>query len=403
VKYALTDLSSTTDSADDLAVVWRFLQLYVTPRVAAIADGTVRPDCFFREFPEDGLALLSNQTKNKQQQQQQQQQDNSHQSWARLGDTGKVVVLLLCLLFLGSVALHELGLAASFSQAYLADGFCISNKQDSPFLQSHMLSFAADTVMTGWMCFLVRRGRQKEGMLENALAPIAKNSISLFGHGVGHLFLAMLPIFSSQDPSLTAQGDWAEDLLGRKDANIVRLCLFASFLPVWYGFMRDRERSVVCTLSFAVSHNALQIFVLPPRFFFTHVLLAVLGNSAIRWMCKEETKKSKYYAMETWLVDVPILFASFGEALSCDAFLVSVGGHVWFDMVVPVMFTVYYVLLLLDPKESTASISSHHSFVNRNNKNNNNRKKITPTPSMVRQNKQLFCAAPLVRTSSKTK
>ena len=57
--------------------------------------------------------------------------------------------------------------------------------------------------------------------------------------------------------------------------------------------------------------------------------------------------------MEAILVDIPILLASFGEALSCDSFLKQYGGHVWFDMVVPVMFTVYYAILIFTKDDET--------------------------------------------------
>ena len=110
--------------------------------------------------------------------------------------------------------------------------------------------------------------------------------------------------------------------------------------------MRDKSRSTATTLGFALMHNTLQVFFLPTRFFFTHVLLAVLLGSALRWLRRPAVMKTKYYALESWLVDVPIMLASFTEALACDSLLVRYGGHVWFDLVVPVMFTVYLAVLL---------------------------------------------------------
>jgi hypothetical protein len=57
------------------------------------------------------------------------------------------------------------------------------------------------------------------------------------------------------------------------------------------------------------------------------------------------------------------VLASFGEALSCDSFLASVGGHVWFDMVVPVMFAVYYCVLVMDPAELDPADPKPHALV----------------------------------------
>lgn len=134
----------------------------------------------------------------------------------------------------------------------------------------------------------------------------------------------------------------------RTSAELGGCSLGASSSPCGtYVFMRDRRRSTVATCAFTFMHNTGQVFFLPTRFFFTHVLLAVLLNSAFRWLRRPASDKTKYYAMESWMVDVPIVLASFGEAFACDAWLSRFGGHVCFDMVVPVMFTAYLAVLVL--------------------------------------------------------
>lgn len=259
------------------------------------------------------------------------------------GDYAKLLVVMLCLVFLACVVLHSVGRAQFFSTSYLNDGFCISNRSQ-PFWTSHAISFYADAATAFCMMGLVREGRRR-GLSEAATTPMSKNSMSLLGHGVGHLFLAT-----------RAGGSGAgifEDL-----SPVARLAVYLAFMPVWYGFMMDKRRSVVATVGFMMFHNTLQVFFLPTSLFFTHVLMAVLLNSAFRWLVRPKADKTRYYAMEAWLVDVPILLASFGEALACDAFLMSWGGHVWFDMVVPVGFTVYYIMLVNDASEIQASGTS---------------------------------------------
>jgi len=210
-------------------------------------------------------------------------------------------------------------------------------------VQSHAISFYADAVTAGFMLGLVYFGRRRLGMSEPSLRPIEKNSLSLFGHGLGHLYLAF------QTSKATGASQVFEDLTASGQA-----FAFFAFMFVWYGFMRDKSRSVPVTLAFALFHNVLQVFILPSRFFFTHVLMAVLLNSAFRGLSRPASdKKNKYYDMEAILVDVPILLATFGEALSCDSFLKAYGGHVWFDMVVPVMFTVYYAILVFTNDDET--------------------------------------------------
>ena len=257
-------------------------------------------------------------------------------SW-RSGDIAKVLVVVGCLTFLLSIALHDFGLIHVFSPSYLANGFCISNPEAHPAVQSHAISFYADVITSALMGALILLGPYL-AMCPAALSPIRKNAYSLLGHGCGHLYLALqtdrehgaTQIFESLSPH-------------------ARCVAFVAFTTVWYGFMRDDRRRVTTALGLALAHNTLQIFFLPTRFFFTHVLMAVLINSAVQWLKRppDDPRASVYYDLEAWLVDVPIVLASFGEACTCDSFLVRYGGHVWFDMVVPVMFVVYFAVLLL--------------------------------------------------------
>ena len=262
-------------------------------------------------------------------------------------DTAKLVIITLCLVFLVMIALHEASYLAVFSASYLADGFCVANKHLHPALQGHAIAFYGDALMALCMASMVKLGREQFELSEAALTPIAKNMISLFGHGCGHLFLAV------NASTMTGSSMVFENLTMSQ-----QLLALIGLFPVWYGFMRDKRRSIKVTCRFAMAHNSLQVFFLPTRFFFTHVLMAVLLNSAVRWLSRDPREKTKYYAMESWLVDVPIVLASFFEAFTCDAFLIRYGGHLWFDMVVPIMFGVYFAILVYtgDGKNKKATI-----------------------------------------------
>jgi hypothetical protein len=256
----------------------------------------------------------------------------------RIGDYAKLFVALATVTFGVCLIGHEQGYLHFFSESYREQGFCISYMDESPLIQGHALSFYSDAAMALVMFLLVREGEHK-GFSEMSLRPIKKNTASLFGHGIGHLFLAL------NSHSGTGASSAFEDLtLGQ------RVIAFFPLLAVWYGFMRDKTRPFAVAMAYAVMHNTAQVFFLSSRLFFIHVLMAVLLSGAIRGLAREEKDKTRFYDMEAVLVDVPILLMTFSEAITCDSFLKHYGGHVWFDMAVPFGFIAYYMILTQNPE-----------------------------------------------------
>jgi hypothetical protein len=416
LKAARENADLTTDTQEDLDRVEQFVAQFAEPRVRALGEGSVRADRFFREFPHEGLALLKGSEADMQPRYHQldDHQPRAHQlvdqkasfgsstttktsskksslrfqalqalrnmhsgdaAKMHAGDAAKIVIIALCLIFLVTIALHEAKMLAVFSESYLEDGFCVSNKHLHPALQGHALAFYADTTMALVLAGVVQVGHAQFMLSEAALAPIAKNLISLAGHGCGHLFLAL------QASSTSGSTKVFENL-----TTYQRLLTLCGLFPVWYCFMRDKRRSTTTTCLFAMAHNILQVFFLPTRFFFTHVLMAVLLNSAVRWLSRDSLEKTKYYALESWLVDVPIVLASFFEALTCDSFLMRYGGHVWFDMVVPVMFLVYFLVLVVsgdstDVAQQTARQTALHTVAG-SKEQPKTEKDAAPTPAV---------------------
>jgi len=252
-----------------------------------------------------------------------------------IGDAGKLLVLVLLVPFFLLLVLHELNFIDVFSTLYQEEGFCVHAKVENPWLRGHAMSFYACSAMALWMQFLVYCGQQS-GMSDDSLKPVKKNSISLFGHSLGHAYLAY------QTNHATGGARIFEDLTFKG-----QMLTFAALQVVWYGFMRQRsaKRSARFAFMLALFHNSLQVFILPTRLFFTHVLLAVLASSSYRGFNREYKDKTIYYALEAWLVDVNILVMTFVESFTCETFLIHIGGHVWFDMVVPLGFTVYFGIL----------------------------------------------------------
>jgi len=277
------------------------------------------------------------------------------------GDIGKLIVIALSLSFLTCIVMEHHGLTAFFSDSYKREGFCISNTHMHPMYQSHAISFCFNTMLSLVMCSLVHLGRWRFAMSETALKPINKNALTLLAHGLGHCFLALCTVNLAKErggePEYSAAA--AFETLSRTQQAAAVVVLFF----VWFAFMRDSRRKLSTTILWAFLHNSLQVFVIPTRFFFTHVLMAVPLHSGVRAIFfRARSQKDIYYAMEAWLVDVPILLMSFGEAIACEDFLVHYGGHVWFDMVVPIGFIVYYMILVIGGKTWRDATSASKEF-----------------------------------------
>ena len=137
------------------------------------------------------------------------------------GDAAKRVVIVLTLAFLACICAHEIDLLDIFSTSYRRDGFCISNKDGGMFAQGHALSFYADASLALVMLGLAHSGARR-GWSDSALAPLRKNALSLFAHGLGHFLLGTID--STPDGSRTRV---FEEL-----SSGMRVCAFVAFLPV---------------------------------------------------------------------------------------------------------------------------------------------------------------------------
>jgi hypothetical protein len=142
---------ATADTDADFLAVEQFIMRVAEPVVRALGDGKIRPDLFFRTLHRAALdvprtpreeALLSSATS--------PPVRRPPPTPLHCGDLAKLLIAALCLGFLACIAMHETGAVHWFSPSYLADGFCISNKDRHAALQSHAISFYADSILAIW-------------------------------------------------------------------------------------------------------------------------------------------------------------------------------------------------------------------------------------------------------------
>merc|ERR1712062_640673 len=161
----------------------------------------------------------------------------------RVGDVAKGIVLLLTIIFFVCLLAEHNGLTSYFSDSYKFDGFCVSGKDLEPLYQSHPVCFIANSITAAIMIYLVT---QTKNLTKEAIRPMKKNAISLFGHGIGHLFLSI----STQTSTVGASK--AFEML--REQEFLRQCLtyFALFW-VWFGFNRDSKKAYELQLALLCS------------------------------------------------------------------------------------------------------------------------------------------------------
>ena len=90
----------------------------------------------------------------------------------------------------------------------------------------------------------------------------------------------------------------------------------------------------------AISFLTFGFFFVPELVGFSYVqtVLGLMGWGV------EFSKKNKdiYYLPYTVLMVLPIGLFPWVEGLLCDSFLIHIGGHVWFDAIIPISMTVYF-------------------------------------------------------------
>ena len=76
-----------------------------------------------------------------------------------------------------------------FSPSFMKDGFCISNKDKSIYLQSHVLCFFGDTAFVILLWFLLKF--YAGDLDESHLRPVKSNLVGIFAHGCAHFYLGV--------------------------------------------------------------------------------------------------------------------------------------------------------------------------------------------------------------------
>ena len=110
----------------------------------------------------------------------------------------------------------------------------------------------------------------------------------------------------------------------------------------WFGlsypFKKQSENAtlhliIVCLATY------FNYFVVPGILSFAYVSTTILLIKAMGYLLDKEA--DKYYGAASLFTSLPISLFAWVEALMCDSFLVHVGGHLWYDLTIPISMVCY--------------------------------------------------------------
>mmetsp|Transcript_28508 Transcript_28508/g.67254 ORF Transcript_28508/g.67254 Transcript_28508/m.67254 type:complete len:201 (-) Transcript_28508:487-1089(-) len=186
-----------------------------------------------------------------------------------------------------------------------------------------MLCFYVDTLTALVLAWLAKRHKGMGGH-----ARIASAAAGTFAHGLAHLGLWA----GSRDGS---SPDLAAGYL-QEMSPASRLGSWAQTFAFFFLLLRSAPGvGNYHAAGWSALHGAVLSLFVPAKLGFTYVQTALLWVVAAYDMRQPAKDKDFYYDLGAVVVGVPVGLVAWVEALACDSFFKSMGGHVWCNGIIP--------------------------------------------------------------------
>ena len=83
-----------------------------------------------------------------------------------------------------------------------------------------------------------------------------------------------------------------------------------------------------------------QYFFVPGTLAFAFVGTTLLTMACAISLVRQD--KHKFYNAESLIMVTPTALMAWVEGLTCDVFLMQIGGHLWYDLIIPISITAYF-------------------------------------------------------------
>jgi lipoprotein signal peptidase len=247
-------------------------------------------------------------------------------SYGLVGNALAFVLFVFCAIYSTMVLGHVVHwwTLDSFGTNWLADGFCLSFKPT--VYHTHLLSFYVDSVCSV-ILFMLTLGERRE-----EFAAVKLSVYTVFIHGLGHLYMW----FSG------GVGFGTEEQVGKTLAYAQYYILVPFFMLFMY-----KPKAWPLSVSVILSAlNSVALILLPNILIFPYVnfVITVTGLAALVLACPRDV----YYPLQVLTFTGPVIMA-FLEPMLCDDLLINYGGHIYYDLAIPLCFVIYYLVAVRLP------------------------------------------------------
>eukprot|EP00992_Anisonema_acinus_P014622 TRINITY_DN937_c0_g1_i1.p1 TRINITY_DN937_c0_g1~~TRINITY_DN937_c0_g1_i1.p1 ORF type:complete len:304 (+),score=98.43 TRINITY_DN937_c0_g1_i1:43-912(+) len=247
-----------------------------------------------------------------------------------VGDMTNVLIIVNSLAFMAFVVLQTESADGTgmLSSLFSRDGICVSNQDKSVYVQSHALCFYLDTACVVVLLLWCRALRAR-GYAAAALDPVTSALFGMFLHGAAHMGVGLNGKMGHGGPVFQRY----PDPVGRLQA-VGGMLLFWCMVTIGQPLRMVRRGRLPLIVLVAVASWAVHILLVPERLEFTYVSTSILMVFGISSLLVKGTD-TRFYSGAS-LAMLPVGLVAWAEALLCESLLQPVGGHIWYDLSMPI-------------------------------------------------------------------
>ena len=131
--------------------------------------------------------------------------------------------------------------------------------------------------------------------------------------------------------------------------------LFGILFFFWFSLTMNVKDQIgrALHLAMALVYVSFHYFFVPGTIAFTYVQAVLIVTAAVSMLMTKE--KGPYYNAASLIITLPIGLMAWAEGFMCESLMVHIGGHLWYDMVIPISYTVYFFYIRnIELSESSA-------------------------------------------------